>query len=205
MNRIIRIAWLCLAISVTNVQGVEAQGGIGPILDWINKLSGPQFGGVGAQIYFPLFGGPPLAPAGAPAALNIPVSHGPLRLRLTGSYRWSLDVTGSTINMVTGEAKLEYPFVFGKVELAPVAGIALHRFSGDVNSFGHYSFPLQGQLRFPVGSSVLVRTGLGFHLFPKFETTDFAPLTVDVSRTRAEWVFGVFLGLDFEIPRIRIF
>ena len=52
----------------------------------------------------------------------IPFRHGPLRLRLTGTYRWSLDVTGSTIKMVTGEAKLEYPLVVRKVELAPVAG-----------------------------------------------------------------------------------
>ena len=204
MNKMIRVTWLCLAISVTSVQGVEAQGGIGPILDWINKLTGPQFGGVGAQIYFPFrWDGEPLPRPSAPG--EIPFDHGPLRLRLTGSYGWSMDVTGSTIKMATGEVKLEYPVSFGQVELAPVGGYARHRFFGDVDLFGHQSWSLEGQLRFPVGSPVLLRISVGAHFFPRFEATDFEPLTIDVSRTEGETVLGVLVGFDFEIPQLRIF
>ena len=55
MNKTIRVASLLLAISATSVQTAEAQG-MGPIWDWINKLSGPDFGRKWAiQFYSPVF------------------------------------------------------------------------------------------------------------------------------------------------------
>ena len=53
MNKILRGATLAAVLSITTVQTGQAQG-IGPLLDWIHKLSGPQLWGVGASVYMPL-------------------------------------------------------------------------------------------------------------------------------------------------------
>lgn len=161
-------------------RGLPAQD-LGPILDWIHKLSGPPFVGAG------LTG-------------SITVGQEPrFLLRLTGVYRTSVsesdavDPDDANITMITLQPTVELPletipFDFG-------IGVALHRFGGDADGFWHYSVPVLVQWRPRNASRLIPRIGLALHVFPEFDATDFAPLTVDVSRDGAEAVLQSFVSL----------
>lgn len=186
-------AWLMTLLSLTAVESLEAQRrGIGGILDWINKLSGPSFVGAGATISS-RFG-----------TLESRRNDG---VQLAVIYRHSVSETGEVtpasadIIMWTARGTLEltvFKLPYGTVDFG--FGPSIHRFAGaDFDDFTHFSLPLQLTVR-PwslSGRDYLWNgfgVGLGLNIFPKFDATDFAPLVVGVSRDKTEAVFGITLS-----------
>jgi hypothetical protein len=103
----------------------------------------------------------------------------------------------ANITMITLQPTVEFPLQ--KIPIDVGIGLAFHHFDGDADGFWHYSIPIQAQFR-PRGNGKLVpRIGAALNVFPKFDDTDFAPLTVDVSRDHAEAVLQLFLGFDFRL------
>ncbi|MDH3292458.1 MAG: hypothetical protein OEO20_15550 [Gemmatimonadota bacterium] len=185
-------AMLVVFLGAAGAEAAAAQSaGAGGILDWIHKLSGPQFFGVGITAYGTLQG------------------ESGIRARLSVVHRWSIDEEEevippeSNITMWTLQPTLEFPLKDVPLEL--VVGVAFHRFQKDVDPFWHYSVPVLIQGRFPVNSSksVLLRPGVGIHVFPAFGPNDFLPLNVDVSRDTAELVLQLFVGIDFRLTGLR--
>ena len=156
---------------------------LGGFLDWLHKLSGPGFVG-----------------AGLTAAYTIPGSA-KVRLRLSGVYRTSVSESGkvipadANITMISVQPAVEFP-----VQVIPIdfgIGFALHRFGGDAAGFWHYSVPIYVQFRPRGDRRVHPLLGVGVHIFPKFDATDFAPLAVTVNRVNAEPVLQLFAGLTY--------
>jgi hypothetical protein len=168
----------------------EERSGIGLFLDFIHKLSGPAFFGPGVSLYFR-------------------VSED-MYVRVSGVGRKAVDKdpdevleTDATITMTTLQVTLDKRVVqsipVGQTDLGAIdvgVGLALHRFAGDVDEFGHESGLLQAQWRRLFFGSVVVRAGPALHAFPPFQTDDFAPLTVNVSRHGYEAVKQFFLGAE---------
>lgn len=161
---------------------VEEEGGWGAFLDWLHKLSGPRFVGVGLTAYY-----------------QVPGETG-IRLRLSGVYRTSVSESGevtpddANITMITVQPAVEFP-----VQKIPVdfgVGVALHRFAGDADGFWHYSVPVYAQFRPRGDRRVTPVLGIGVHIFPEFDPADFAPLVVTVSRTDSEAVLQLFAGIS---------
>ena len=184
MNKILRGATLAAVLSVTTVQTGQAQG-IGPLLDWIHKLSGPQLWGGGLSVYTPV----------------TPSKENSVRFRISGIYRTSYDETeeidpdDASVQMITLRPVFEIPL--GSLPFDLGAGFALHRFQGDdFQSFWHWSVPLQAQFR--TGGLAHFRLGVSVDIYPRFDANDFAPLVVNVSTEKAEAVLGLFVGLDLD-------
>ena len=154
---------------------------LGGILDWLHKLSGPRFVG-----------------AGLTAVYTIPGEAG-IRLRLSGVYRTSISESGevtpadANITMITVQPAVEFPVQ--KIPIDFGVGFALHRFGGDAAGFWHYSVPIYAQFRPRGPRRVTPLLGIGIHIFPKFNATDFAPLTFTVSRTNTDAVLQLFGGV----------
>lgn len=183
MKRLIQIVWLA-GLGLVCVTGkLSAQ--VGAILDWLHKLSGPGFVGLGLTGAYETKG------------------QAQIRLRLTGVFRTSVSESGevtppdANITMLTFQPAVEFPlqqipFDFG-------VGIALHYFGGDADEFWHYSVPIYAQFRPRNQNRVIPVVGLGIQVFPKFDATDFAPLTVNVSRDDAEAVLQLFMGIHIRL------
>ncbi|NIS66486.1 MAG: hypothetical protein GTO05_15265 [Gemmatimonadales bacterium] len=187
MKRLTVSAMLVAFLTAAGAVSGEAQSaGLGGLLDWIHRLSGPQFAGAGVTAFGTLKG----------------ESH--VRARLSVVHRRSFDEAEEVvqpdvmITMWTVQPTIEFPLQNAPLELA--VGVAFHRFQGDVDPFWHYSVPVLAQVRLKTGS-VFPRFGLGIHIFPAFGPDDFSPLTVDVSRDKAELVLQFFLGIDVQLWR----
>jgi hypothetical protein len=156
--------------------------GMGAFLEWLHKLSGPRFIGVGLSGYY--------APSGDSG----------IRLRLSGVYRTSVSESGevtpadANITMITVQPAVEFPVQ--KIPIDFGVGFALHRFGGDAEGFWHYSVPIYAQFRPRGDRHVTPVLGIGVHIFPKFDPADFAPLTVTVSRQDSEAVLQLFGGVS---------
>jgi hypothetical protein len=162
----------------------EAQngGGLGAFLDWLHKLSGPRFVGAGLSGFY-----------------TLPGDAG-IRLRLSGTYRTSISESGevtpedANITMMSLQPAVEFPVQ--KIPIDFGLGVALHRFAGDADGFWHYSVPIYVQFRPRGAGRVVPLLGIGVHVFPRFEPSDFAPLTVTVSRQDSEAVLQIFGGVS---------
>ena len=192
MKKLTCSAWLATLLCLTAVQGLEAQrGGIGGVFDWIHKLSGPMFVGGG---------------------LNFSYRFGQLETRNDGvqlavTYRTSIfeagEVTpaGANIHMLTARGTFEVtvlPIHYGTVDFG--FGLGAHRFSGaQFNDFWHFSLPLELVVRpWSRGGGYVRRgvgLGVGWHIFDKFDATDFADLVVSVERDTFEPVFAAWLSV----------
>jgi len=157
----------------------------GGFLDWLHKLSGPRFVGVGLTTSY-----------------TVPGEAG-IRLRLSGVYRTSVSESGevtpadANITMISVQPALEFPVQ--KIPLDFGVGFALHRFGGDATGFWHYSVPIYVQYRPRDAGKVTPFIGAGVHIFPKFGAADFLPLNVTVSRTDSEAVLQLFAGLTIRL------
>ena len=169
--------------TVSARQFAEADGGgLGVFLDWLHKLSGPRFVGGGVSGF-----------------VTLPGDAG-VRLRLSGAYRTSTGESGevtpdyANITMLSVQPAVEFP-----VQRIPIdfgLGVALHRFGGDAEGFWHYSVPVYVQFRPRNTRRVAPLLGIGVHIFPRFEPSDFEPLAVTVSRQDSEAVLQVFAGVS---------
>jgi hypothetical protein len=114
-------------------------------------------------------------------------------------YRTSISESGkvipadANITMITVQPAVEFPVQ--KIPIDFGVGFALHRFGGDAAGFWHYSVPIYVQFRPRGAGRVHPLLGVGVHIFPKFDATDFAPLAVTVNRVNAEPVLQLFAGL----------
>lgn len=175
--RMLRRAILCLACVLTATPldaAAQERSGAGGIMDFIHKLSGPQFFGGGVTGYWR-------------------PSDAPLQARLTAVLRSSIREEGevvpddANITMTTLQLGLEYLLPRVPVNLA--GAVAYHRFGGDADTFWHPSFPFEAAARIPpIGGRVVIRPAIGYHIFPGFDTADFEPLVVSVSRDETEYV-----------------
>lgn len=189
MNRVLKTAWMTVLLLLGGATAAPAQD-IGAILDWINKLSGPEFWGVGASFSVPLPGAEGRDPY--------------FRYRLDGILHFSydeaeeVDPDDADIRMFTIRNTVEFPVRYLPLDFT--AGVSLHRFSGsDFDAFWHWSVPIALQVRVPLSSRATLRFGPSLDIFPAFDDEDFLPLIVDVSRDDAEAVFGLFVGVDFSL------
>lgn len=187
MIRFLKSSWLAGLFLLVGASTTSAQD-LGAILDWINKLSGPQFWGVGASLSTPLPGHEDRDPF--------------FRYRLDGIWHMSYDEAeevepdDADIRMFTLRNTVQFPVRYLPLDFA--VGLSLHRFSGpDFDAFWHYSVPVQAQLRVALSETAVLRFGPSLDVFPAFDDEDFLPVVVDVSRDDAEAVIGLFLGVDF--------
>jgi hypothetical protein len=176
--------FLCL----TGVGRAEAQ--LGPILDWIHKLSGPGVLQGGLTYAAPLS---PLDKVAVPR----------LRFSLMGGSAIDkseeVAAPGGSILLVTGQVMLEVDLAGGLV--APGLGVSGHVFFGDVDTFFKASFPLRVTFR-PLKNTLVLKGLLvapSLHFFPEWGADDFQPLTVNVSRDGNDWTLGLLLGYEFTI------
>lgn len=191
MKKILLCSTVMALFSFAAPQHVAAQD-FGAILDWIHKLSGPEFAGPAISYTF------------SPESLFEETWEGVERpyFRISAALRRSSDSSpavmpaGNKITMFSIQPTLAIP-ITGPLEIE--VGIGLHRFGGDVDGFWAWSFPAYGQVRVPVRGRVSLRMGLGGHYWLKFAEEDFAPLVVDVERDTKEFAVGGFLGVDIRI------
>lgn len=177
--------------------GVAQESGLGAFLDWIHKMSGPGFVGVGGSYW--------IERQGEPLARADPGHREPgIRLRLSLIHRVSYNENDTTradeprINMSTAQATVEFPlpripFEFG-------VGFAVHYFSGgDLDdNVVHVSVPVLGQYRIRRADwNFVPRIGLAVNVFPAFDPVDFQPLQVPFPRRGAEAVLNFFFAVDF--------
>jgi hypothetical protein len=175
--RMLRRAILCLACLLPSTPlGAAAQerSGVGAIVDFIYKLSGPQFLGAGLTGYWR-------------------PSDTPLQARLSAIRRSSIREEGevvpddANITMTTLQLGLEY--LVPRVPVNFAGAVAYHRFGGDADAFWHPSFPFEVAARIPpIGGRVVIRPAIGYHIFTAFDDSDFEPLVVSVSRDETEYV-----------------
>lgn len=177
--------FLCLS----GVGRAEAQ--MGPILDWIHKLSGPGIlqGGLTYSVGLT-----------SPAERVSPVVA---RLRFSLMGGSAIDKSeevappGGDILLATGQVMFELDLAGGLV--SPGLGVSGHVFFGDVDTFVKASIPLRVLVR-PLRKQRVLR-GLmiapSLHYFFEWDADDFQPLTVQVSRDGGEVSFGLLLGYEF--------
>lgn len=175
---------IVMAVALPSAVHAQRPGGL---LDWIHKLSGPQFIG---------------------PALSYATGGEAARFRISGAYRWSfasddvMDPDGS-ITMFslqpTGEFKL---FQAWSAPIEAGLGLGLHRFGGDVDGFWHFSIPIYAQALVPLSDRLDLRVGLQTHYFFEFGDDDFSPIAVDVRRNRGEFVNPTpMIGIDWRFGR----
>ncbi|MBT8405739.1 MAG: hypothetical protein KJP18_17925 [Gemmatimonadetes bacterium] len=152
----------------------------GGFLEWIHRLSGPQFIGPGLSV--------------------ATTGDGP-RFRFSAAYRWSfasddaIDPDGGLTQLSVRPA-LEIPLCDC---LDLVGGVGLHRYAGDADAFWHWSVPVHLQGRIPLSPGTRLRVGAGAHYFPEFGADDFAPLTVTAPRDGGEFVLTAYVGVDWRM------
>lgn len=177
---------LCLFFGAASAPAQD----IGVILEWINKMSGPPFGGVGAAFTVPI------------AGREDPEPHFRYRAEAVFFFSYSeegeVDPDDASIRLFTFRNTLVMPVRY--IPLDVNVGVSLHRFSGsDFDSFWHWSIPIQAQLRIDKWDPVTVRLGPSVDVFHAFDQDDFLPLDVDVSRNDNEAVYGFLVGVDFPL------
>jgi hypothetical protein len=182
MKKLFFSAALMTIIGLAGAQSVEAQGGgLGAILDYIHRLSGPRMVG--------------------PAATGW-VSLGEVpRLRLSVARRWSWHYEGAvlpegrSVRMWSFQPALEARI---KGPLFAGGGVAVHSFDGDfAERFTHVSYPVYAQLRFPARAGVQAVVSGGYHIFPAFPEDAFGDLETGVSKTAREG--SLWFGVGFEV------
>jgi len=182
---ILILAVLAAPLLPAQVRAQDERQGIGAVLDFINKLSGPRMLGPSASYFHTLGSGP---------RLRISVGY----LTAVGSDD-VIDPDGSSVQALTLAPVLEVPLGGSPVELA--AGVRFHRFSGDLaDPFWHWSIPGRLQGRFPLGgaaSGLRLRLAAGVEYFPEFGAADFDPLVVDVKTDGGEFTFVAQVGFDW--------
>lgn len=166
-------------------QPVQAQddGGMGALLDWINKMSGPRMVGPAVTGWIAL--GEGFALRGSVAA------------RWSSTTDEAITPSGNRVSMVSLQPSVEYRM---NETVGFGAGLALHRFGGDVDGFWHPSFPLYAHVRVPTEGRLRPVVSVGAQVFPEFDAEDFAPLTVDVSRDGPEASLWVSAGVEYVWP-----
>lgn len=171
--------------ALQNGEDHDGGGGMGAIIEWIHKLSGPPFLGGGV----------------APFWESGDRGH---RIRLTLTYRGSRDESSAGLsnddahfNMFSVQVTPEFQLGnWGSVG----AGVTANIFGGDTDTFLQLSFPLQFQLRPENDDDFIPRAGVGLKLFPPFADDEFlfrGGPRVDVSRDSWETVFHLFGGVDY--------
>lgn len=157
--------------------------GIGGLLDWINKMSGPRM--VGPAV------------TGWIALDDDFVVRGSVAARWSSTTDESISPTDNRVSMVSLQPALEYRLH----EMTRLGvGLAFHRFGGDAEGFWHLSVPLYTQVRFPMESRWKAVVSVGAQVFPEFEADDFAPLIVDVSRDGPEASLWMSAGVEYVWP-----
>jgi hypothetical protein len=170
-------------------------GGIGGVIDWIIGLSGPAFIGPRLSVFHEL-------------GSRVANERGP-RIRVAAAYRWAVrkdgkvDPVSTSIAMQTLQLGIELPIVGLPLSVEPA--FALHRFTSDAfDNFTTWSIPLALQLRATNGwdagrVTVFPLISGSIHYFPSFDTGDFQPVDVTVSRDAPEAVFEILAGFDIRI------
>jgi hypothetical protein len=170
----------------TTAQSLISGASGGPILDWIQKLSGPGFARAGAMVAL-----------GSPVEFRLAYLNS-IKTRNRGSVTPDeADITLESLEF-TAKARLVGPIEVG-------SGYAHHWFKTELNgvesSFQHYSIP--AFLNFPRSLGRFRGLPIGFdlragaHAFPPFEADDFAPAVVGVDRS--DWEFTWFANFAFEV------
>ena len=206
MRKLLSCSIVMALLFVAGPQHVAAQngGGFGAVMDWIQRLSGPEFRGGALSIFTPDIGS-----RGTPR--DGEESSRIFRLRLNGAYHHSadsddvIDPDGSAITMLTIQPMLEIP-------IWPVRpqswyfelgiGYAWHRFAGEVDPFWNESIPLKVQFvreLWNLENRLDVRIGVGGHYWMKFDDSDFAPLVVTLERNKREFTAAAFVALDWHV------
>lgn len=193
--------FLCLS----GVGRAEAQ--LGPILDWIYKLSGPGIMQAGLTGSFPVWTSTAVAESNRGQFLDFqvdPVNPVVARLRLSGMFGSAIDKSeavappGGDIFLVTGQVILELDLAGGVVTTG--VGVMAHVFFGDVDTFVKPAIiPARLLIRPFRKKSVLkgLTFGPSAYYYPKWSADDFEPLTVVVSETSGEWTWGLLLSYEF--------
>lgn len=184
MKKFVRCSLLMVIVGLAGGQPVAAQdGGFGSFLDWINKLSGPRMVG--------------LAGTGWLKVSDDFRVRGSIARRRSSDTDAAVTPRGNQITMWSFQPSLEYQIL---APLAVGAGFAVHRFSGDADTFTHLSFPVYAQSRLPLGGRLHAVALVGTQIFSAFDATDFAPLAVTVSRNSTEFVLWASIGLEVVFP-----
>ena len=172
---------IALALAAAVPAPAHAQDRLGGVLEWIHRLSGPQFIG---------------------PAVSYARGNEAARFRLSGAYRWSfssedqIDPSDAGLTMFSLTPAGEFR-VWNWLEAG--AGVGAHRYGGDADGFWHWSIPLYAQAMVPMSDRLDARIGLGWHYFFEFGADDFAPLVVTAPRDGGEWVFTLFGGVDVKL------
>lgn len=159
-----------LAVLSLAVFPVRAEAQIGPIIDWISKLSGPGVVRFGAEASFPVGGGDRAPSIGIAGMYGVKASDAD-----------GFDVADG-LSMFTFQGTIDYPVVLisPSVAILAIGGVAGHSISGDAyDTFGAFSFPLMAAVRIETGTVGALRIGGGVNVF-KFPDDAFLPLDVGV-------------------------
>jgi hypothetical protein len=169
----------------------------GPILDWIQKLSGPSFTRVGGTLAY--------AKQRTDKRGRMYAGLQPRVTVLTSASvdnRNTVTPDNAEISMKTVQLTFTLPLPeFHPLERTRVGvGWAHHWFETELNGvegeFEHNSFPLFLSQPFRLGRRISIDLGAGVQVFPAFNTGDFAPATVDVDYNDAEFPLYAFLSLE---------
>ena len=177
-------------------------------MEWISRLSGPQFVGRphrSFSAFTPDIGSRGTAPGGEESSRLFRV-----RVIWAGHSAAApddiLNPAGSTITMRTVQPMLEIP-IWPRYPTSwyfeAGIGYAWHKFDGDVTEFQNESIPAYVQLVRDLGDvleqRVDVRIGVGSHYWMKFDDSDFAPLVVTLERNKREFTAAAFVALDWHV------
>lgn len=186
MKKLLYCSVVMALIGLAGAPPLEAQGARG-VMDWIMKMSGPGLRGWGVSGW-------------------VPAGEGTVRIR--GSIAWrdsgssddAVSPPGSQIDMTSYQLTLEYPLARADWLVLGV-GIARHDFGGDANEFTKVSLPVYAHARFRIYKWIHGVGEFGVHYFRPFDSTDFAPLTVDVARDGfGEFAPWIVFGLEIVWP-----
>ncbi len=174
--------------------------GVGGVIDWISKLSGPGFVQVGGSF---AMGVKPKTFARDGDGDG----DGGLLFRLTamGGPSTKLEDNGQPVDekigIVTAQLTLEYRLPSASaVSIAGSAGYAFHRFfGGPFEPFNHSSFPVQLSLGSGRSTSKVLqrfRLAVTLNIFPPFPDDAFAPLVTGIDTQNWEFPLGLSLIID---------
>lgn len=194
MKKFVYCSVVIALIGLSGAPPLEAQGVRG-VMDWIMKMSGPGLRGYGASLWLPI---------DLEARETSPRFRASIAWRDSGSSDDAVSPAGSQINITTYQGTVEFPLgaPVHWLEVGVGIGIARHEFGGDADLFTKVSMPFYAYGAIPIIGDWLDLVGeLGVHYFRPFDSTDFAPLTVDVATDGfGELAPWFVVGLDFVVP-----